>query len=170
MSAVALVLCSRRPPNAHPRAPTSCLRVSTEEESEWPKMIIAPNGNTYRIGPGADLTDAILSGADLSGADLSGADLNYANLRDADLSGADLSDAKLEEADLTGAKLDGADLSNAHAFGVIAIAARTYCHPRELPCFRSRRKLLPQPRRRADDLVLHDRPGHTVGVLRSDLS
>ena len=74
--------------------------------------------NGYSIGPGADLSGAILRiadlrGADLSGADLSGADLEYADLSYADLRYADLSRADLRRAVLWGADLSGANLSNA---------------------------------------------------------
>ena len=83
---------------------------------------IEPDGtgtvNGYSIGPGADLSDALLfsanlSGADLSGADLSGADLDRADLSGADLSYANLSGAILYAANLSGANLSGADLSGA---------------------------------------------------------
>ena len=74
--------------------------------------------NGYSIGPGADLSGALLlsanlSNANLSGADLSGADLDRADLSGADLSYANLSGAILYAANLNGANLSGADLSGA---------------------------------------------------------
>ena len=64
--------------------------------------VIAVNGRTYPIAPGADLTAANLRFADLRGADLSGANLI----------GASLNDTNLVEADLSGANLIGAVFTN----------------------------------------------------------
>ena len=79
----------------------------TDPETGFRTGTTTVNGNTYEIGPGANLIDANLSGADLrradlSGAILSGADLSRANLRYANLLGADLSGADLRSANLTG--------------------------------------------------------------------
>ena len=80
--------------------------------------------NGYSIGPGADLSGALLLSANLSNANLSGADLSGADLDRADLSGADLSYANLSDAILYAANLSGADLSGADLSG--AILQNTY--------------------------------------------
>jgi len=84
--------------------------------------VILVNGNTYMIGPRADLRDANLTRADLSRADLRDARLRDANLAVAGLSDANLNGADLTRANLTGAflyeaNLGGADLSSANLRG-----------------------------------------------------
>jgi hypothetical protein len=78
---------------------------------------------TRAVLPGAYLSGAILIGADLSGAYLTSADLTDANLRYADLTSADLSGADLEGASLAYSDLSGADLSGANLRGAILSGA-----------------------------------------------
>jgi uncharacterized protein YjbI with pentapeptide repeats len=74
-----------------------------------PNFIITSNG--FVVGPGADLTNALLSGFDLAGDDLAGANLWLATLKGTDLADADLSGANLLNANLTGASLVAADVA-----------------------------------------------------------
>ncbi len=79
--------------------------------------------NDLIVGPGANLSQALLSGADLQGVDLSGADLTFAllndtNLADVDFSGATMTFALLNNATLGGADLSTADLGSAGLTGV----------------------------------------------------
>lgn len=66
----------------------------------------------YLVGPGANLSSAVLLSADLANADLTGA-----SMEDADLTGADLADAQLTGADLQLAYLGGTDLGGAQLAG-----------------------------------------------------
>ncbi|MDB2640630.1 pentapeptide repeat-containing protein [Akkermansiaceae bacterium] len=75
--------------------------------------VIRVNGNDYRIGPSADLSEADLSGADLSGADLRGASLVGSINVGTNFSGANLSGTILTENNVSGANFFGADLNNA---------------------------------------------------------
>jgi len=70
----------------------------------------------YLIGPGARLSDAVLTGLQLTGADLAGASLvgvsaEHVNLTNANLTAADFQSGDLSFANLSGANLSGASLS-----------------------------------------------------------
>ena len=108
-----------------------------DPETGYRTGTIEINGDSYEIGPianlfeanleGADLRRVYLSGADLRGANLEGANLEEANLEGANLKGADLEGANLTEANLRetnliesglrDANLSGADLRRANLFG-----------------------------------------------------
>jgi uncharacterized protein YjbI with pentapeptide repeats len=73
----------------------------------------------YKIGPGVNLSAAVLPNTSLKGADLRGANLRNAELAHSDLSNADLTGADLRGANLEGAKLhdtiiDDADFTGAN--------------------------------------------------------
>jgi uncharacterized protein YjbI with pentapeptide repeats len=72
----------------------------------------------YLVGPGANLTNAVLNGANLTGANLTNTVLNSANLTGANLTTANLTGANLTNGNLNGVGLTGATLTNAVLTGV----------------------------------------------------
>ncbi len=72
----------------------------------------------YLVGPGANLTNAVLNGANLTTANLTDAVLNGANLTGANLTTANLTGATLTNANLNGVGLTSATLTNAVLTGV----------------------------------------------------
>ena len=72
----------------------------------------------YLVGPGANLTNALLNGANLTTANLTDAVLNGANLTGANLTTANLTGATLTNANLNGVGLTSATLTNAVLTGV----------------------------------------------------
>jgi uncharacterized protein YjbI with pentapeptide repeats len=80
----------------------------------------------YLVGPGANLTDAILPNVQLAYANLSGANLSGANLSNGDLHNAQLASLTLTDANLSNTNLKGATLVGVVSGGIVGT-------PSELP-------------------------------------
>jgi trimeric autotransporter adhesin len=76
--------------------------------------------NGYLVGPGANLTNAILTGANLVSQDLTGANLTNAILGSQNLTDANLTSANLTDATLAGAIIDDTNFNYSTLYGVSA--------------------------------------------------
>src|SRR5262249_43629594 len=90
----------------------------------------------YLIGPGADLSGAVLQHADLSssrlhGANLSGGDFTGSSFEPSDLSNADFTGAILRGANIALSDLRGANFAGADLYGIAAFS--TVGPPASLP-------------------------------------